>query len=69
MKNAIEMTSVAALPHGRLIRLRTPEGQEIVITPDRAIEWISDHKFIQRVYRAIEELPIPFKLKEDASHE
>ena len=43
-----ERTNVARTPDG-LIHLRTPEGQEIDLTPERAIEWTSSRDFIDRV--------------------
>lgn len=39
-----DRTSVARTAEG-LVRLRTPEGQTIILTPERAIEWSSRRGF------------------------
>ena len=51
-----DRTSVARTKEG-MVRLRTPEGQEFVLTPERAIEWTSSLRFINSVRFAAIECP------------
>lgn len=55
-----ERTSVARTREGT-IRLRTPEGQEIHLTPERALEW-TDDKFQEQLRHAAINAPIMFRL-------
>ena len=61
--------SSVALLDGGLLRIRTPEGAEVILTGERAMEWVSDRRFIDRLRRvgreALAAMPCPFVLADD----
>lgn len=59
-EQASDRTSIGLTGDG-LIRLRTPEGQEMLLTPDRAIEW-SEHGFTDRLILAALDCPAALKV-------
>lgn len=47
---------------GGMIRLRTPEGQELCISVVRACEWLADTNFKDRLRAAVNASPCPFRV-------
>ena len=63
-EEASDRTSVASILTDGLIRIRTPEGQEIHLTLERACEWLCCPRFRDHLALAVNSMPVPFGLSE-----